>query len=217
VTGDAAAGATSPSAARSGATDDLQRILGYVDATADTADGAEDVTEVAPDIVLVPCWTRSFCQAVVRAADLVGFTPHPDDPVPGHEVSLAAISPRLYATVEEDLGRRIWPSLRTVWPLVEYHGLRDAFVIRYSAGEQEHLRRHHDIAQISATIRLNDDYDGAELRFPRQRYDNAGQPVGSLLAWPSLVTHPHETMPLRRGVKYGLTIWFELPAAVLAL
>jgi hypothetical protein len=31
------------------------------------------------------------------------------------------------------------------------------------------------------------------------------------LAWPSLVTHPHETLSLRAGVKYALTIWFELP------
>ena len=38
-------------------------------------------------------------------------------------------------------------------------------------------------------------------------------PVGALLAWPSLVTHPHEVAPLRRGVKHGLTIWFELPFA----
>jgi hypothetical protein len=36
-------------------------------------------------------------------------------------------------------------------------------------------------------------------------------PVGSLLAWPSLVTHPHQTLPLTGGIKYGLTIWFELP------
>ena len=36
--------------------------------------------------------------------------------------------------------------------------------------------------------------------------------VGSLLAWPSLVTHPHEALPLRSGVKHALTIWFELPA-----
>lgn len=191
-------------------TDDLERVLGYVDAV----DAATGLTEVAPDIVLVPCWTPSFCRAVIRAAELVGLAPHPDDPVPGHEVSLAAISPRLYELVQLDLGRRIWPQLRQVWPLIDYHGLRDAFVIRYAAGEHEHLRLHHDIAQVSGTIRLHDDYEGAELTFPRQGYDNATQPVGSLLAWPSLVTHPHETAPLRSGVKYGLTVWFDLPADV---
>jgi hypothetical protein len=36
--------------------------------------------------------------------------------------------------------------------------------------------------------------------------------VGDLLAWPSLVTHPHQTSQLRSGVKYALTVWFELPA-----
>jgi hypothetical protein len=126
-------------------------------------------------------------------------------------VSLAAISPALYQRVQDDLGARIWPQLRTVWPLIDYHGLRDAFVIRYAMGEQESLREHHDVAQVSATVKLDGDHEGAELRFPRQGVDNSLVPVGSLLAWPSLVTHPHETAPLRRGVKHGLTIWFELP------
>ena len=195
------------------AIDDLQRVLGYVDAV----DPVTGVTEVAPDVLLVPCWTPAFCRAVVRAAEAVGFTPDPDDPVPGHEVSLAAISPRLYQAAEVDFGVRIWPQLQQVWPLVEYRGLRDAFVIRYAAGEQEHLRLHHDIAQVSATVRLTDEYEGAELRFPRQGWDNRDQPVGSLLAWPSLVTHPHETLPLRRGVKHALTVWFELPVDLDAL
>jgi hypothetical protein len=191
-----------------GTTTDLERILGYRDAVDDSA----DLRMVAPELVLLPFWTPSFCGAVIRAAEATGaFEPHPDDPVPGHEVSLAVISLRLFEAVQEDVGARIWPRLRTVWPLIEYQGLRDAFVIRYAGGEQESLRLHQDIAQVSATVRLNDGYEGAELRFPRQGYDNADQPVGSLLAWPSLVTHPHEAAPLRAGTKYGLTIWCELP------
>ncbi|MET0579329.1 MAG: hypothetical protein ABW122_11780, partial [Ilumatobacteraceae bacterium] len=182
--------------------DDLDRVLGYRDAVDDRV----GVTEVGPDLLVVPFWTPRFCQAVVRAAHLVGFAADPDDPVPGHEVSLAAISPHLFQVVQDDLGARVWPQLRQVWPLIDYHGLRDAFVIRYAMGEQESLRQHHDIAQVSATVRLDDDHDGAELRVPRQGVDNASLPVGSLLAWPSLVTHPHEAAPLRRGVKHGLTI-----------
>jgi hypothetical protein len=187
--------------------DDLERILTYRDAV----DERPGLREVGPDLLVVPFWTESFCRAVGRAATLVGFTPDPDDPVPGHEVPLVAISPQLHRAVEEDLGRRVWPQLKTVWPLIDYHGVRDAFVIRYAIGEQESLRQHHDVAQVSATVRLDDDHDGADLRFPRQGVDTADLPVGSLLAWPSLVTHPHETTPLRRGVRHGLTIWFELP------
>jgi hypothetical protein len=187
--------------------DDLARILGYVDAV----DPRTGVVELGPELLCVPFWTPEFCHAVVRAAGLIGFAPDPDDPVPGREVSLAAISPQLFRGVEEDLGRRIWPQLQTVWPLIDFHGVRDAFVIRYAKGEQEELRQHLDVAQVSATVRLDDDHDGAELRFPRQGVDTATLPVGSLLAWPSMVTHPHETSPLRRGERHGLTIWFDLP------
>ena len=187
--------------------DDLERILSYRDAVDERA----GLREVGPELLVVPFWTESFCRAVVRAATLVGFTPDLDDPVPAHEVPLVAISPQLHHAVEADLGRRVWPQLQTVWPLIDYHGLRDAFVIRYAMGEQESLRQHHDIAQVSATVRLDDDHEGADLRFPRQGVDTADLPVGSLLAWPSLVTHPHDTTPLRRGVRHGLTIWFELP------
>jgi hypothetical protein len=193
--------------------DDLDRVLGYRGAI----DGRAGVTELGPDLVVVPFWTSRFCHAIVRAAGLVGFAADPDDPVPGHEVSLAAISPALYQAVQDDLGARIWPQLQQVWPLIDYHGLRDAFVIRYAIGEQESLRVHHDVAQVSASVKLDADHEGAELRFPRQGVDNAAVPVGALLAWPSLVTHPHEAAPLRRGVKHGLTIWFELPFAALAV
>jgi hypothetical protein len=190
---------------------DIARIFGYRGAI----DPAEGIMEVGPDLYRVPFWTEEFCATIIRAAEaLGGFEPDPDDPVPGHEVSLATISPALFSAVQDDIGLRIWPQLQTVWPLIEYRGLRDAFVIRYVSGEQEALRLHQDIAQISATVRLNDGYEGAALHFPRQGYDNAAQPIGSLLAWPSLVTHPHEAAPLRSGVKYGLTIWCELPGEV---
>ncbi len=191
---------------------DLERILGYVDAVDERP--VDVPVEVASELYQLPFWTPGFCAAVVRAAEATGrFDPDPDDPVPGHEVPLATISPLLYEAVEHDVGRRVWPLLQQAWPLIEYRGLRDAFVIRYRAGEQETLRLHQDVAQVSATVKLNDDFEGAALTFPRQGYDNAGQPVGSLLAWPSLVTHPHEAAPLTGGVKYGLTIWCELPGA----
>ena len=188
--------------------DDLQQIFGYRGA----ADEREGVQVVGAEVLVVPFWTPEFCSTVIRAAEAVGaFEPQPDDPVPGHEVSLAVISPRLFEHVEVDLGVRIWPQLQTVWPYIDYHGLRDVFVIRYAMGEQEHLRMHHDIAQVSASAKLNDGYEGAVLDFPRQGVTNEVASVGELIVWPSLVTHPHQATPLRSGVKYGLTVWFELP------
>ena len=189
--------------------DDLQQVLGYQGAV----DARIGVTEVASDLLVVPCWAPAFCATIVRAAEAIGaFEPQLDDPVPGHEVSLAIISPRLFETVQEDFGTRIWPQLQSVWPYVDYHGLRDAFVIRYAPGEQESLRIHHDVAQVSGSIKLNDSYTGAALVFPRQHFDNTDVGIGEMLVWPSLVTHPHETAQLNSGVKYALTVWFELPS-----
>ena len=188
--------------------DDLQRVLAYDDAI----DPTDDLRIVGPELLVLPFWTPAMCSAVIRAAEAVGgFSPQPDDPVPGHEVSLAAISPALFESVQNDLGVRIWPILRREWALIDYHGLRDVFVIKYSSDSQTELRIHHDVAQVSASVKLNDGYEGAELDFPRQQFTNRDLPIGSLLVWPSLVTHPHQTLPLRSGVKYALTIWFELP------
>jgi hypothetical protein len=186
---------------------DLERVLGYRDAI---ASGPAQLID--RDMIVVPCWTTEFCAALIRAAEAAGgFTADPGDPVPAHEISLAMISPRLFEAVENDMGARIWPILKGEWPLIDYHGINDAFVIKYEPGGQESLRIHHDVAQVSASIKLNDAYEGAVLEFPRQGVSNADLPVGSLLAWPSLVTHPHHSTPITSGVKYSLTIWFELP------
>ena len=188
--------------------DDLQRVLGYVDAV----DDRPGSSELGDDIFMIPFWNPQFCQAIIRAAEVVGgFDAHAGDPVPGREISLAIISPRLFGAVEQDIGARVWPQLRDHWPLIDYHGINDAFIIKYKAGEQEELRLHHDVAQVSASVKLNDDYEGAELEFPRQHVTNSSVPVGTLLAWPSLVTHPHRSTPITKGVKYSLTIWCELP------
>ena len=104
-------------------TTDLERVLGYQDAQND--DG--DMVQVAENLLMMPFWTAEMCQAVINAAEAVGgFEPNPDDPVPGHEISLAVISPRLYENLMIDLGERIWPQLQQKWPLIDYCGLRDA-------------------------------------------------------------------------------------------
>ena len=190
--------------------DDLTAILGYTGAQA-----SGDAVEVAPDIISMPFWTPEFCDVVIRAAQAAGgFEHESSDPVGSYDLSLASISPRLFEALEQDIGMRLWPAIRNWWPIVDYHGLRDAFVIHYAMGQQETLRLHHDVAQVSASIKLNSGYEGAELVFPRQGYSNADVPVGDIIVWPSLVTHPHESLPLRSGEKFSLTIWCELPLAI---
>ncbi|MGH9270196.1 MAG: hypothetical protein ACRDZ2_02875, partial [Ilumatobacteraceae bacterium] len=75
-------------------------------AYADAVDPRVGVTAIDSEPLVVPFWTTEFCRTVVRAAGLVGFRADPDDPVPGREVSLTAISPQLFRHVEEYIGRR---------------------------------------------------------------------------------------------------------------
>lgn len=187
---------------------DVERLFGYEDAIDDSG----PIRIVAPEMVAMSCFTPKFCAALIRAAEASGaFSSHPDDPVPGHELSLRQLSPILYDAMQNDVGARIWPQLRRHWEHIDYFGLNDAFIIKYEKGGQEELRLHHDVAQVSASVKLNDSYEGAVLEFPRQGFTNEQLGVGELLVWPSMVTHPHRSTPIESGTKYSLTLWFELP------
>jgi hypothetical protein len=193
-------------------TRDLVRILRYDDARAEPA----PATVVGPEILRVPLWTAEFCATVVRAAEAVGrWGSDPDDPVPGRELSLAAISPQLHRALEEHFADAVWPAMVEHWPAIDFDGFQDAFVIKDTAAEPAGLRIHHDLSQVSASVRLNDGYEGGRLEFPRQGASNEGVPVGTALVWPSLVTHPHRAQPVTRGVKYALTIWCRIPGQAL--
>lgn len=177
--------------------------------------GAGPLRVVANEIVQTPMWTADFCAALVAAADQFDRWGSDDtDPVPGDELSLMTLSPRLFAALERDLAERIVPSLRTQWPHFAWCGLHDAFVIRYCAASAavSELPLHHDVAQVSGSVRLNAGYTGGALDFPRQGFDTVAAPVGTLTAWPSLVTHPHRALPVTSGVKYNLTLWLRLPS-----
>jgi len=189
--------------------DEVALVLGYEGAI----DRSGAARMLAPDIVETPFWTPAMCDAVVRAAEAAGpWASDPDDPVPGSEMPLATLSPVLLARVEAHVEDEIVPRWRAHWPEFAWNGLHDAFVIKYvAAGASRGLPLHHDVAQISGSVRLLDGYAGGELEFPRQRWDNGAVPAGALVAWPSLVTHPHRSRPVIRGVKYGLTIWTRLP------
>lgn len=59
---------------------------------------------------------------------------------------------------------------------------------------------------ISVVGYLNDDFEGGETYFDRQ--DVRVKPkAGSVLVFPAYFTHPHESLPVRKGEKYAFTSW----------
>ena len=87
-------------------------------------------------------------------------------------------------------------------------------LLRYAPGQQFKLHfdqipksRRMSARMLSAVAFLNDDFDGGELVFPRQK--RVIQPeAGTIVLFPSGWTHPHASQIVGRGVKYSVVCWF---------
>ena len=86
-------------------------------------------------------------------------------------------------------------------------GLRDAFTMKYTPDTQNMLALHTDASLVTGNVKLNEDYEGGELLFPRQNFSNINVPKGRCLLWPSEVTHGHAVNEIYNGTKYSLTMW----------
>ena len=115
----------------------------------------------------------------------------------------------LYEELEKHWQEHVKPIIEKYWSPLVVEGVRDAFVLRYSTDSQTKLALHHDSSHVTGSVKLNDDYDGGALVFPRQLVNNTDIPPGKLLLFPGQVTHPHECVDLISGTKYSLTIWSQ--------
>ena len=79
--------------------------------------------------------------------------------------------------------------------------------MKYALDTQVSLNLHHDASLVTGSVKLNEDYTGAELIYPRQGITNKDIPVGKMLLFPGAVSHGHECLSLKSGIKYSLTIW----------
>ena len=66
------------------------------------------------------------------------------------------------------------------------------------------------MSKVTLSVKLNNDYTGGEITFPRQNFTNKDIPVGCALFWPGDVTHPHKITPVVSGTKYTV-VGFTLP------
>lgn len=185
----------------------IQHLIAYEDADTDGC-----WREVAPDIVLIPFWRAEFCRDLIDAAESIGdFRPYAQDvsknAAPGQELRIDRISPRFAERFEADFRRRVTPIVQTHWWPVKLGKTRMPFVLRYSPDTQATLDPHHDAALVSFAMPLNAGYEGGTLTFPRQHWDSREVEVGTLVAFPSRVTHVHWVTPVTAGRRYAMTVW----------
>jgi hypothetical protein len=169
------------------------------------------VKEVATDILCVEFWKPEFCKFIIEAADSINkYESRPNDPVPGQELRIDNISKDFYISFCKHWKETLQPILDNYYmlPAEQYFmGWKIPFIIKYEMHKQRYLRPHMDGSLITGTVKLNDKYTGGELIFPRQKYNNADVPVGSILLWPSSIQHIHYSDELTSGTKYSFVAW----------
>jgi hypothetical protein len=169
------------------------------------------VEEVATDILCIEYWKPEFCKLITDTADQINqYESRPEDPVPGQELRIDKISRDLYISFCKHWKQVIQPILAEYYMLPSeqwFMGWRVPFIIKYEMNKQRYLRPHMDGSLVTGTVRLNDEYTGGDLVFPRQKYRNTNVPVGSMLVWPSSIQHIHYSDELKSGTKYSLVAW----------
>ena len=168
-----------------------------------------DVHQLDKDIfVLHNFLNKDYCDYLIEEAESYGdWKQLPNDKYPAQEIRLQNLSSIFYETFEKAYESKLVPFVEKKWYPLKMYGIRDLFAIKYSMNAQKSLRLHHDMSLVSASLKLNNNYTGGELVFPRQGVDNSDLDVGSIIIWPGQVTHPHECKELKSGTKYSLTLW----------
>ena len=164
------------------------------------------VDYLSEDMLVVDFMTQEQCERLIELADQNGgWGSLSYDKFPAQEIRIKELG--LWEELEKAWQDYIVPTVERYWKPLEMYGLRDGFVMRYSLETQRNLNLHHDASLVTGSVKLNDDYVGADLVYPRQGISNKDIPVGKCILFPGQVTHGHECLPLVGGVKYSLTVW----------
>ena len=161
---------------------------------------------LSKDMMLVDFMTQDQCERLIDLADQNGqWGSLSYDKFPAQEIRMRELG--LWEELDKAWQDNIVPTVEKYFKPIQMYGLRDGFVMRYAMDTQTNLNLHHDASLVTGSVKLNEDYEGAELIFPRQGIVNTDVPVGKMILFPAAVTHGHECLPLKSGVKYSLTIW----------
>ena len=147
-----------------------------------------------------------MCDSLIELSERHGgYKPDEGDKVPAQEIRLKELE--LFDIFSQHWEERVAPLIDEEFQNCPCYGVRDAFVIKYDLDGQRTLPLHSDASLVTGSIKLNDDYTGGELYFPRQDFSNQDVPVGKCILFPSQVSHPHRVNELLSGTKLSLTIW----------
>ena len=160
---------------------------------------------LSDDILLIDFMSKDMCENMISLAENKQFKIMEGDIVPAQELRLKEIN--LWNELEKHWMKTVYDIIHEYWYPCHMTGLRDAFIIKYEMDKQRELRLHNDASLVTGSVKLNDNYEGGVLEFPRQKINNKDIPVGKCILFPGQVTHGHLSTQLTKGTKYSLTLW----------
>ena len=166
-----------------------------------------DYEVIDDDMIIMDFMTPDKCQEMIKLAEDQEFHCHYADNVPSQDLRLKEIG--LWNELEKHWNKTVYDVVYKYWEPCHMYGLRDAFLIKYTMDGQKSLRLHNDASMVTGSVKLNDDYTGGVLKFPRQGITNEDIPIGKLILFPGQCTHGHTSTELLSGTKYSLTIWSQ--------
>jgi len=179
--------------------------------------------KIHQDIIITPFYTEEFCDHLVEVAKFYdkkftqsvfyveGKTHNLTKNSPWDTLYLSRISLLLFEDFCDHYEKFICPLIEKNFSPLTIAGWFSPMIIKYSEHNQK-VQLHNDVSLITLNLKLNTDYKGSVLEFPRQNWTNKGVPKGWCYLWPSRVTHPHKTTSLKKGTKYTLSSWTHPPS-----
>ena len=162
---------------------------------------------LSDDMLLIDFMSEDMCQKMISLSEKHTFKSLSYDKVKGQELRLKEFG--LWYELEEHWNTYIYPIVYEFWTPCHMWGMRDAFLIKYEMEKQRDLPLHNDASLVTGSVKLNDNYEGGVLEFPRQKLSNKDIPIGKCILFPGQVTHGHLSTPITKGTKYSLTIWSQ--------
>ena len=163
--------------------------------------------KISDDMLLIDFMSEDMCKKMISLSEKHTFKSLSYDKVKGQELRLREFG--LWEELEEHWNTNIYPIVHKFWNPCHMWGMRDAFLIKYEMDKQRDLPLHNDASLVTGSVKLNDDYEGGELEFPRQKFSNKDIPIGKCILFPGQVTHGHLSTSITKGTKYSLTIWSQ--------
>lgn len=162
-------------------------------------DFGRDVTVIG-DFVITPFFSEEGCDALLELSDAFKDKYKKYDYTT--DLSLWKVSYYFFEEYAQFMGKEVNDLLKDVFPCLCLVGAYSPFLVKQEVGESTQF--HNDLSMITISLKLNTDYEGGEIIFPRQNFSNKNLPRGYALFFPGDVTHPHYVTEVTKGVKHTL-------------